>query len=955
MDGLQAALAGLPTAAAGAALGGLVALKLKERRSSAAMIELANLLVSLEDPSTLTREQVAAIEAKYGTRLAVSSADELKAIYGTFVEAVVPPGDAPLAGNEHLLIQGFKAALALDDVDAAPVHLDVGRRVLRGRLEAGSRGEDIEARKTFQKLIYVSNQTFGDRQAAFLLPWQSVFGLSDAQIFVAKRDNARTLFKSHIAKLGGELQADRAFLAALRAYQEQVRLPADEAAAVMKEAARTRVEGCFDRAIEVVKRRSRVRDNSGAVAELKAAVEFNRGLAALANDPEVVAGVGPTSVLGGSWGEVEGRAKDLRELFRVYLEERLEADGAFTDALEGEAADLRTLMGLGAREAAGVEEEVKEKTYRRLLREEFTSGRLDAAPSKADVLSELVDKMRFDADAAKALHESLYRQKLATLLEKKRLTDEDDEELQRLQRLLCIQPEDRDAIHKEATSGLFRDAVVDALGAGIDAFSTEDRRRVQQRFNDLRMDRAVAREVIDDAARKAFLQYISKSRNQRNRLDASKELKRLVFFSNIVVAPLVEDLKTEEEKKKEAEEAEQQRQIMEMMQKAREEAAKQEAAEKEAAERGEAAPAAAEAAAAEAKPEEAAQGEQIKSLEKAQVAAAARSGGERVGDSGAVMRSQKDVTLAKDLELRDRLDIYRNFLLYCMTGDVMQGPMGVTMVTERDESEFARLSQLGDLLGLSQMDVYGVHQGLAEQAFKNQVQSMVGEGGTLTPDREAQLEALRKQMGLPEENAKKIIRGFTNQRLIQQMQAAKAQGKLTAAQVLELAEGGVEVRSLLSDDVRANLFRQEVVTRLTDGSGTFDREFMLEKLPADLGLEAAKARKVVEEQARDRKRTQLVQAVSYLRQRKLGEAAKSLNNVVSCEAAVPGGGTKWEQAEEVADLYSGYVTQEGDEAKREAVQRVLGLSDSEAAALRDVVAAGGFKVAQQAEEEAAFF
>eukprot|EP00887_Chlorella_sp_A99_P004420 scaffold30.g4420.t1 len=590
MDGLQAALAGLPTAgvyaagaalaaalggagwagahalapeglraasrvaaaAAGAALGGLVALKLKERRSSAAMIELANLLV-------------AAIEAKYGTRLAVSSADELKAIYGTFVEAVVPP----------------------------------------------------------------------------------------------------------------------------------------------------------DRAIEVVKRRSRVRDNSGAVAELKAAVEFNRGLAALANDPEVVAGVGPTSVLGGSWGEVEGRAKDLRELFRrarvVYLEERLEADGAFTDALEGEAADLRTLMGLGAREAAGVEEEVKEKTYRRLLREEFTSGRLDAAPSKADVLSELVDKV------GGWLHRWF---------------------------------------------------------AGIDAFSTEDRRRVQQRFNDLRMDRAVAREVIDDAARKAFLQYISKSRNQRNRLDASKELKRLVFFSNIVVAPLVEDLKTEEEKKKEAEEAEQQRQIMEMMQKAREEAAKQEAAEKEAAERGEAAPAAeapapaaeagaapaaeqqqeagaaaqpaeapaaAEAAAAEAKPEEAAQGEQIKSLEKAQ-------------------------------------------------------------------------------------------------------------------------------------------------------------------------------------------------------------------LPADLGLEAAKARKVVEEQARDRKRTQLVQAVSYLRQRKLGEAAKSLNNVVSCEAAVPGGGTKWEQAEEVADLYSGYVTQqEGDEAKREAVQRVLGLSDSEAAALRDVVAAGGFKVAQQAEEEAAFF
>lgn len=54
---------------------------------------------------------------------------------------------------------------------------------------------------------------------------------------------------------------------------------------------------------------------------------------------------------------------------------------------------------------------------------------------------------------------------------------------------------------------------------------------------------SAAREVLDAAARKVFLQYISQSRNQRNRLDAAKELKKLVFFSNIVVAPLVEDLK----------------------------------------------------------------------------------------------------------------------------------------------------------------------------------------------------------------------------------------------------------------------------------------------------------------------------------------------------------------------------------------------------------------------------
>ena len=42
------------------------------------------------------------------------------------------------------------------------------------------------------------------------------------------------------------------------------------------------------------------------------------------------------------------------------------------------------------------------------------------------------------------------------------------------------------------------------------------------------------------------------------------------------------------------------------------------------------------------------------------------------------MRSQKEITLKNDLGSKDRLDIYRNFLLYCMSGDVVALPMGST-------------------------------------------------------------------------------------------------------------------------------------------------------------------------------------------------------------------------------------------------------------------------------------
>ena len=54
----------------------------------------------------------------------------------------------------------------------------------------------------------------------------------------------------------------KTLLAALHPLAAQVRLPDEEAALVVKEAARARVEGCLERAIECVKARGRVRDNS---------------------------------------------------------------------------------------------------------------------------------------------------------------------------------------------------------------------------------------------------------------------------------------------------------------------------------------------------------------------------------------------------------------------------------------------------------------------------------------------------------------------------------------------------------------------------------------------------------------------------------------------------------------------------------------------------------------------
>ena len=67
-------------------------------------------------------------------------------------------------GDEAERIGAFKGALGLSDEDAAPVHIDVGRRIMRSKFEAASRAGSSESTRALQKLIYVSDILFGERK-----------------------------------------------------------------------------------------------------------------------------------------------------------------------------------------------------------------------------------------------------------------------------------------------------------------------------------------------------------------------------------------------------------------------------------------------------------------------------------------------------------------------------------------------------------------------------------------------------------------------------------------------------------------------------------------------------------------------------------------------------------------------------------------------------------------------
>lgn len=85
--------------------------------------------------------------ARFGVNLASERVEDLKTMYGIQVESAIPVGDKPLNGREADAIRAFKSALGLSDEEAAPVHLDVGRRLTRLGAEAGSREGGLQEKK----------------------------------------------------------------------------------------------------------------------------------------------------------------------------------------------------------------------------------------------------------------------------------------------------------------------------------------------------------------------------------------------------------------------------------------------------------------------------------------------------------------------------------------------------------------------------------------------------------------------------------------------------------------------------------------------------------------------------------------------------------------------------------------------------------------------------------------
>ncbi|CAN0903773.1 Protein TIC110, chloroplastic [Linum grandiflorum] len=498
-----------------------------------------------------------------------------------------------------------------------------------------------------------------------------------------------------------------------------------------------------------------------------------------------------------------------------------------------------------------------------------------------------------------SLLQDIYRQKLQQCLaDGQQLSDEDVKSLLRVRVMLCIPEETVEAAHTDICGALFSKAVMDLIGSGADAYNHSAMEAVKKAAHRLKLSREAAMTIASRDAKKVLLTYVKRARAAENREKAAEHLKKMVYFNYYVLTRLVAGIKGESADDKSDEPV---------------------TGEEKLTEDG---------------------WESLASLKKMKPGGQVPPGAEP---------AQTGINLKDDLPLRDRTDLFRKYLIFCLSGEVQALPFGAS--SKPGKSEFVFLTRLGEIFGLTAKEIVDVHKEVAEKTFKKQAEEILADG-KLTKSKIDQLEDVRKQVGYPEEHAQKVIKHITSTKMATVLETAIGKGQLDIKQIRELKKSNVDVDNMISEKLRESLFKKTVDEIFSSGTGEFDEVEVYETLPADLNINPEKAKEVVHQLAQNRLSNSLIQAVAQLRQRNHTGVVLALNNMIAADKAVPAeAALNWEVAQELDVLYTVYLRSDPPAEKLSRLQYLLGISDSEADALRDMKYQSLSQGATEEEEE----
>merc|ERR1712113_438606 len=418
-----------------------------------ALMELKNKFTELKDPSCFDDKLVHKISNKFGVDITGKLNKELCPIYSAYVSNLLETS-SQLRGNEIELIKKFKKSLRISDENAASTHVDIGLRIKRLKDETSCRKKASEHFKKLKNLIFVSTQVFGVKRS-YLIPWQNLFNLSEAQLCVTNRVVSEELFMNRITtSVKPLLCADKKLFDSLILYANDISLPMDSALAIIKDAIERDVHAVLSKAYESL-HWNVVSKHSDLVVPIKRMLKDIARLNILLTSKFTT---GSQQIKFTISKKKNNFKIEYNKIFRVFLENCM-SNGEYSCFDEEYAHELFFILGIEKEKYIEIMSDVLQKTYRQVLCKNFTSGLLESSKSKAFLLNNLCMSLNFSHEKAKEVNYSIFQTRLKQLVVKKKITKVEEDELETLRLQLCIKEYQARKFKKDILGWLYKQAI----------------------------------------------------------------------------------------------------------------------------------------------------------------------------------------------------------------------------------------------------------------------------------------------------------------------------------------------------------------------------------------------------------------------------------------------------------------------------------------------------------------
>merc|ERR1712113_472404 len=721
----------------------------------------------------------------------------------------------------------------------------------------------------------------GGIKKSYLIPWQNLFNLSEAQLCVANKVVSEELFMNRITtSTKSILCADKKVFDSLMLYANDISLPMVSASAIIKDAIERSVHIVLSKAYESL-HWNVVSKHSDLVAPIKRMLKDIARLNILLASKFPLTGSQQIKL---SISKKNNFQVEYNKIYRAFLENCM-SDGEYSCSDEEYAHELCFILGIEKDKYIEILSDVLQKTYRQVLCKKFTSGLLESSKSKASLLNNLCLSLNFSHEKAKEVNYSIFQTRLKQLVVKKKITKVEEDELETLRLQLCIEEHQARKFKKDILGRPYKQAIHEAFRAGLRSSNILDKANVRKRKFELRIEDSIAKEIINSEIKKFLIAFVATSQTKSTPMEAAKEIKNMLLFLNFVAGPLLKDAIGKKGRKVFS--GSNMKSLAEKAEK---------------------------------------NNRNSKNCDTVKFPTSSTYDSNMISKDAKLKIYQKfykEITLSTDLELKQRINVYENFIKYYLSCEIMQS--GSVSLSVENENNFIFIKQLEDIFKLNRDDIKIAYQSITKQAFKNQVKEIFKDGHIIV-EKQHYVTKLQKKMSLNDTFVERTVK--------ETLKHLKGREETVLDSLLALSEKSEKNALVTNKTVALQMFRAELEKAINSGTETFDRHKYLVTYPNVLNLDGKKVNSLIQEIVDDKMKNTLVQVISYYRQNKVFEMVKTIETLVYQYRVFPQK-VKWDDKYEVNNAYTLFMSHSKSHELFKEAAEALGISHDEILKLKN--------------------